>query len=250
MREDGKIRDLHYLIGPKLYEANWIDLQDRGYLARVQCIEVWCEMTSEFYTEYNAARSNAKLKEALYFNNPTKYMTCHYLKELHEARGDKVIIFCDHIFAIKQYAEKLSIPYISGEVTDRERMNIISHFRDGNEINTIIFSRVGDTSIDIPNANVLIQVASHGGSQMQEAQRLGRILRPKQTAEKQAYSNMESFNAYFYSLVSLDTEEVKYADNRQQYLVNQGFYFEIIQEMPFVNDRKEKSKLILNSYPE
>lgn len=179
VREDGKIRDLHYMIGPKLYEANWIDLQDRGYLARVQCIEVWCEMTSNFYQEYLNAKNNSRLKDALYFNNPTKYMTCDYLVKLHEARGDKIIIFCDHIFAIRQYAHCLGIPYISGEVGDRERLNIISHFRDGNEINTIIFSRVGDTSIDIPNANVIIQVASHKGSQRQETQRLGRILRPK-----------------------------------------------------------------------
>lgn len=168
VREDDKIRDLHYMIGPKLYEANWIDLQDRGYLARVQCIEVWCEMTSSFYKEYLGAKNNPRLKEALYFNNPTKYMACDYLVRLHEKRGDKIIIFCDHIFAIRQYAHQLGIPYISGEVSDRERLGIISHFRDGNEINTIIFSRVGDTSIDIPNANVIIQVASHKGSQRQE----------------------------------------------------------------------------------
>jgi DNA excision repair protein ERCC-3 len=145
-----------FLIGPKLYEANWIDLQDRGYLARVQCIEVWCEMTSEFYKEYFNARGNYKLKEALYFNNPNKYMSCDYLVRLHKSRGDKIIIFCDHIFSLKEYAERLKIPMIYGKVGDKERLNIISHFRDGNEINCIIFSRVGDTSIDIPNANVII----------------------------------------------------------------------------------------------
>lgn len=147
-------------------------------------------------------------------------MACHYLVKLHEARGDKIMIFCDHIFALKEYAKNLNIPYISGEVSDKERQGIISHFRDGNEINTIIFSKVGDTSIDIPNANVIIQVASHGGSRRQETQRLGRILRPKQSVDKQAYSNIDSFNATFYTLVSLDTEEMKYADQRQQYLVD------------------------------
>jgi DNA excision repair protein ERCC-3 len=166
VREDGKIDDLHYLIGPKLYEANWIDLQERGYLARVQCIEVWCEMTARFYEEY--FRKNEKkghhMREALYFNNPNKYMACDYLRKVHEERGDKIIIFCDHIFALKIYAKQQNIPYISGEVGERERNNIISQFRDGTEINCIIFSRVGDTSIDIPNANVIIQVASHAGS--------------------------------------------------------------------------------------
>lgn len=117
-REDGKIDDLHYLIGPKMYEANWIDLQNRGYLARVQCIEVWCEMTSQFYKEYY---KNSDLKQALYYNNPNKFMACHYLMKLHEARGDKIMIFCDHIFALKKYAKKLGIPYISGEVGERER---------------------------------------------------------------------------------------------------------------------------------
>lgn len=133
--------------------------------------------------------------------------------KIHEDRKDKIIIFCDHVFALKILAERLGIPFISGDVGERERQNIISHFRDGNEINTIIFSRVGDTSIDIPNANVIIQVASHAGSRRQETQRLGRILRPKQSnAEKQAQSNMDDYSAYFYTLVSLDTEEVKYAD--------------------------------------
>jgi DNA excision repair protein ERCC-3 len=124
-REDGKIDDVHFLIGPKLYEANWIDLQDRGYLARVQCIEVWCEMTSEFYKEYYKNSGNHRIQEALYFNNPNKFMACHYLMKLHEARGDKIIIFCDHIFALMEYAVRLGIPYISGDVGERERLNII-----------------------------------------------------------------------------------------------------------------------------
>ena len=128
------------------------------------------------------------MKEALYFNNPTKYMACHYLKKLHEARGDKIIIFCDHLFSLKEYAERLCIPFISGEVSNLERMNIISQFRDGQEINCIIFSQVGDTSIDIPNANVIIEVGSGTGSRCKETQRLGRILRPKvSSAEKQAF---------------------------------------------------------------
>lgn len=83
-------------------------------------------------------------------------MVCHYLVKLHEARGDKIMIYCDHIFTLQQYATLLKIPFIYGEVPERERLNIIAHFRDGNEINTIISSKVGDTSIDIPNANVII----------------------------------------------------------------------------------------------
>jgi len=95
-------------------------------------------------------------KIALMVCNPVKFMACHYLVKLHESRGDKIIIFCDHLYALNQLATMLNIPFISGEVGERERLNIISHFKDGTEINTIIFSRVGDTSIDIPNANVII----------------------------------------------------------------------------------------------
>lgn len=114
---------------------------------------------------------------------------------------------------------RLSIPYISGEISERERLNIISHFKDGDDINAILFSRVGDTSIDIPNASVIIQVASHAGSRRQETQRLGRILRPKLSQDRQAMSNKGSFNAYFYTLVSQDTTEMIFAEQRQQYLI-------------------------------
>lgn len=94
-------------------------------------------------------------------------------------------------------------------------MNIIQQFRDGNEINCIIFSQVGDTSIDIPNANVIIEVGAGTGARCKETQRLGRILRPKtSSAEKQAFQNLHEFNAHFYTLVSLDTEEVKFARRR------------------------------------
>lgn len=107
VREDDKITHLHFLIGPKLYEANWIDLQDRGYLARVQCIEVWCEMTKLFYQHYSNAKNHENLKQTLCFSNPNKFMACDYLMKLHEDRGDKIIIFCDHIFTLKELALRL-----------------------------------------------------------------------------------------------------------------------------------------------
>ena len=102
---------------------------------------------------------------------------------MHKETGDKIIIFWDHIFSLKEYAHQLSIPFISGEVSNLERMNNISQFRDGNEINTIIFSQVGDTSMDIPKANVIIEAGSPSGFRSKETQRLGRILRPKTSSE-------------------------------------------------------------------
>ena len=94
-------------------------------------------------------------------------------------------------------------------------MGILHYFQKTNEVNTIFLSKVGDTSIDLPGANVIIQISSHFAARRQEAQRLGRILRPKQSSEKQAFSNYQEFNAFFYSLVSTNTQEMYYADKRQ-----------------------------------
>ena len=159
VREDNKIKDINFLIGPKLYEANWLELQESGYLARVQCIEVWCEMTPEFYSEYLKSR-----QQTLYVANPNKFLACQYLINLHESRGDKIIVFSDNLFSLKTYAQKLKRPYISGDVSHNERMGILHYFQKTNEVNTIFLSKVGDTSIDLPGANVIIQISSHFGA--------------------------------------------------------------------------------------
>ena len=101
VREDDRIRDLNFLIGPKLYEANWLDLQQQGYLANVQCIEVWCEMTPDFYQEYLNTNNRPNKKKQLYICNPNKFIACEYLVRMHEERGDKIIVFSDDIFALK-----------------------------------------------------------------------------------------------------------------------------------------------------
>ena len=105
---------------------------------------------------------------------------------------------------------------------------MLEYFSKTNEVNTIFLSKVGDTSIDLPIANVIIQVSSHFGSRRQETQRLGRILRPKQSTNKQAAANLKDFNAYFYSLVSTNTQEMYFADRRQQFLVDQGYFFQVV----------------------
>ena len=226
VREDKLIKDLNFLIGPKLYEANWQDLKNQGYLSNVQCIEVWCEMTPKFYSEYlTRAREQKKL---FYVCNPNKFIACEFLINLHEARGDKIIVFSDNLFAQEQLAKQLMKPYINGRTNQLERMNILSAFQKYDTLNTIFVSKIGDTSIDLPSANVIIQISSHYGSQRQEAQRLGRILRPKGDTKTQMNNNLNDFNAYFYSLVSTDTEEMVYAYKRQQFLVNQGYAFQVI----------------------
>jgi DNA excision repair protein ERCC-3 len=230
VREDDKIQDLNFLIGPKLYEANWLELMRDGYIARVQCAEVWCPMTPEFYREY--LREQSRKKILLYVMNPNKFLACEYLIKYHEKRGDKIIVFADNVLALKAYARAFKKPFIYGPTPGYERLRIIENFKRNPEINTIFISKVGDNSIDMPDANVLIQISSHGGSRRQEAQRLGRILRAKKnSAAALANSGADYYNAYFYSLVSKDTKEMAYSIKRQRFLVNQGYSFKVVTEL-------------------
>lgn len=223
LREDDKIKDLNFLIGPKLYEANWLQLSEEGHIARVQCAEVWCPMTTEFYSEYLQARTVNK-RSLLSTMNPRKFQACQFLIDFHERRGDKVIVFSDNVYALKKYAEGLTKPYIYGDTGQREREMVLQNFQQNDAVSTIMLSKIGDTSLDLPEATCLIQISSHYGSRRQEAQRLGRILRAKRR-------NDEGFNAFFYSLVSKDTNEMFYSSKRQAFLVDQGYAFKVITHL-------------------
>ncbi|CAK7227772.1 DNA repair helicase RAD25 [Sporothrix bragantina] len=222
LREDDKISDLNFLIGPKLYEANWMELSEQGHIARVQCAEVWCPMTTEFFEEY--LKSSSRTKQALYVMNPRKFQACQYLINYHESRGDKIIVFSDDVFALTKYATKLGKACIYGATSQSERLRILENFQHNSSINTLFLSKIGDTSLDLPEATCLIQISSHYGSRRQEAQRLGRILRAKRR-------NDEGFNAFFYSLVSKDTQEMFYSSKRQAFLVDQGYAFKVITQL-------------------
>lgn len=222
VREDQKIDELNFLVGPKLYEANWMDLAAKGHIATVQCAEVWCPMTAEFYREY--LREKSRKKMLLYCMNPHKFQAAQYLIQYHESRGDKIIVFSDNVYALEAYAIKLGKPYIHGGTPQIERVRILQNFQHNPIVNTIFLSKVGDTSIDLPEATCLIQISSHFGSRRQEAQRLGRILRAKRR-------NDEGFNAFFYSLVSKDTAEMYYSTKRQQFLIDQGYAFRVIMNL-------------------
>jgi DNA excision repair protein ERCC-3 len=210
-------------------------LQDDGFLARVLCQEVWCPMPAEFYRAYleselgddakasdvgRVPQKKSKFQKALCACNPTKMRICEHLLERH--KNDSVLIFSDDLFVVNTYASTLRIPLIHGEVGDEERNVFLDEFRR-KIIKKMAISKVGDTSIDLPDANVIIQVSSHYGSRRQEAQRLGRILRPKRSR-----GDRQEFNAFFYTLVSPDTMDMYYAEKRQRFLVDQGFAFHVV----------------------
>lgn len=222
LREDDKITDLNFLIGPKLFEANWMELSKQGHIARVQCAEVWCPMPTEFYDEY--LRAPSRKKNLLYIMNPRKFQACQYLINYHESRGDKIIVFSDNVYALKAYALKLGKAFIYGNTGQAERLQVLENFQHNPQVNTLFLSKIGDTSLDLPEATCLIQISSHYGSRRQEAQRLGRILRAKRR-------NDEGFNAFFYSLVSKDTQEMYFSSKRQAFLVDQGYAFKVITQL-------------------
>lgn len=244
VREDDKIQDLNFLIGPKLYEANWMELQNLGFIARVQCAEVWCPMTPEFYQEYLQIQS--RRRKLLYVMNPNKFRACQFLMRFHERRNDKIIIFSDVVFALRSYATALNRPFIDGQTVQSERMKVLQNFVHNPKLSTIFISKVGDNSFDLPDANVLIQISAHGGSRRQEAQRLGRILRAKKD------SVAEEYNAFFYSLVSQDTEDMHFSTKRQRFLVNQGYSFKVVTKLAGMEEepdlafstKKEQAELL------
>ena len=230
VREDDKIGDLNFLIGPKLYEANWMDLTQKGFLARVQCSEVWCPMTPIFFRQY-LEQPDARKREALYVMNPNKFKACEYLVNYHKAQGDKIIVFSDNVFALKHYSEMFSIPYIFGGTSEGERMATIRTFKSGGSACPVIaISKVGDVALDMPEATVIIQISSHFGARRQEAQRLGRVLRPNKGMV------VGEVNAHFYTLVSTDTQEMFYSNKRRQYLIDQGYTYKVIQSTTLVDE--------------
>ncbi|KAJ1569993.1 hypothetical protein HK096_006760 [Nowakowskiella sp. JEL0078] len=212
VREDDKITDLNFLIGPKLYEANWMDLADRGHIAKVELI-------------VNVGLTPAK-KRLICVMNPTKLMACQYLIQWRESMGDKTIVFSDNVFALKYYAEKLNRPYLYGGTSMEERQQILSMFRTHSDarFRTLFLSKVGDTSLDLPEATCLIQISSQGASRRQEAQRLGRILRAKRRTE-------EGFKSRFYTLVSRDTDEMHFSAKRKRFLIDQGYAYNVIPNL-------------------
>jgi len=198
-----------------------------GHLANVQVSEVWCPMTPEFYREYLRA-SGMNRKKALSVMNPSKAWAMDFIIKTHEARGDKIIVFSESIFALQLYAKAYGAIVLTGDTPQRERDHFIHAFRTSDDVNKMFLSKVGDVALDVPDANVIVQISSHFGSRLQEAQRMGRILR-RGTRSNASSSGSQSF---FYSLISTDTMEMYFANKRRRYLVDQGYAYKVVPAWP------------------
>lgn len=225
LREDNHFKELHHIIGPFLYRTQWTTLVKQGIVATMRCVDVKCRMS--FGHEYTHATSEIERK---FFSalNTEKIRLCASLLRHHLEQGHQVLIFFEELFVMRTYATLLkdTSGYPLVKIESKENQSIVSKaledFRRGC-ISVLCFSRTGDSSFDIPNASVGIQISSHNGSRRQEMQRMGRISRSTHVGVPPAPGQIDS---YFYTLTSSDTREVHDRAHRTQYMADDEFNFE------------------------
>ncbi|HMP58763.1 MAG TPA: DEAD/DEAH box helicase [Gemmatales bacterium] len=213
IREDGREADVFSLIGPKKFDVPWRELETRGWIAEAQCTEVRLPLPDETRMEYAVAEWRNKFRIAA--ENPHKLDVVAEL--LRRWPDSQVLIIGQYLSQLRALRDRFDIPLIVGSTGSQEREDLYGAFRRG-EIKRLILSKVGNFAIDLPDANVLIQVSGTFGSRQEEAQRLGRILRPKTDGQM----------AHFYSLVTRDTRELDFAHHRQLFLTEQGYSYHIV----------------------
>jgi DNA excision repair protein ERCC-3 len=212
VREDGREGDVFSLIGPKKYDVPWRELESRGWIAEAACTEVRLTLPDAVRMEYAVAEWRIKYRIAS--ENPLKEEVVARL--LDRYRGNRVLIIGQYLRQLNLLRKRFDIPLITGQTPNSEREDLYNRFRKG-EIRQLILSKVGNFALDLPDANVLIQVSGTFGSRQEEAQRLGRILRPK-----------GGDVAHFYTLVTRDTRELDFAHHRQLFLTEQGYSYTIV----------------------
>ncbi|MEO8973307.1 MAG: DNA repair helicase XPB [Ktedonobacteraceae bacterium] len=210
VREDGRESDVFSLIGPKKYDVPWRELEKQGWIATAECHEIRVSMTEDEQLNYAIAEEREKYRLAA--ESPAKLVVTRHLAEQH--RDDQVLIIGQYINQLKQLADELDAPLLTGRTSTRQREVLYDQFRRG-EIKRLVVSKVANFAIDLPDANVAIQVSGTFGSRQEEAQRLGRILRPKS----------DGSIAYFYSIVTRDTRDQEFSANRQLFLTEQGYRY-------------------------
>ncbi|HXX78168.1 MAG TPA: DNA repair helicase XPB, partial [Ktedonobacteraceae bacterium] len=212
VREDGREADVFSLIGPKKYDVPWRELERQGWIATAECHEIRTGMTEDEQLNYAIADEREKYRIAA--ESPEKLDIVRFLAERH--RDDQVLIIGQYIDQLKVLAEELDAPLLMGKTSNKQREKLYEQFRRG-EIKRMVVSKVANFAIDLPDANVAIQVSGTFGSRQEEAQRLGRILRPKS----------DGGLAYFYSIVTRDTRDQEFSANRQLFLTEQGYRYVI-----------------------
>jgi len=212
VREDGKEDDVFSLIGPKKYDVPWKVLEKQGWIAEAQCTEIRVEMPEELKMEYAVSDSRNKFRIA-----SENYKKIDILKDIiNEHKDGKILIIGQYIEQLNLISKELNVPIITGKTKNAERIQLFDKFKTG-DINVLIVSKVANFAIDLPDANIAIQVSGTFGSRQEEAQRLGRILRPKKGDNR----------AYFYSIVTANSREQEFAVKRQLFLVEQGYKYYI-----------------------
>jgi DNA excision repair protein ERCC-3 len=228
VREDGREADVFSLIGPKKYDVPWRDLEQRGWIAEASCCEVRVPMPEAQRMEYAVAEWRQKYRLAS--ENQVKDNVIERLLEKY--RESRVLVIGQYLSQLRRIAKRFNLPLITGATPTEEREDLYNKFRRG-ALRQLVLSKVGNFAIDLPDANVLIQVSGTFGSRQEEAQRLGRILRPKSGGEM----------AHFYTLVTRDTRELDFAHHRQMFLTEQGYSYSISDG----NDLQDRSGIRQNS---
>ncbi|MDY6864946.1 MAG: DNA repair helicase XPB [Halobacteriota archaeon] len=214
VREDGKETEVFSLIGPKKYDAPWKDLEKQGWIAKAVCNEIRISMPEEFRLKYAMAKDRQKYRISA--ENPRKIEPLREIVKYHRGRGDKILIIGMYLDQLTEISELLQAPLLTGKTPNKERIELYDRFRNG-ETDVLVVSKVANFAIDLPDANVAIQISGTFGSRQEEAQRLGRILRPKK----------DGSIAHFYSIVTKDTRDQDYSAKRQIFLTEQGYRYVI-----------------------
>lgn len=216
VREDAREDDVFSLIGPKKYDVPWKVLEKQGWIAQALCTEVRVRLPEDERYRYAIADKRGKFRVAS--TNPSKARICEMLVNKH--KDDNVLVIGQYLDQLKMFAKHFDAPIITGRTPNGMREKLYDAFRKG-EIKLLIVSKVANFAIDLPDANVAIQISGTFGSRQEEAQRLGRILRPKSDGET---------IARFYSLVSRDSSDQDFSVKRQLFLTEQGYRYEIVNE--------------------
>ena len=213
VREDGREGDVFSLIGPKRYDAPWKDIEAQGWIAPADCVEVRVTPTESERMLYATAEASDRYRLAA--TTPTKIPVVKQILARHE--GEPALVIGAYLDQLEEIGEELGVDVIEGKTSNAKREELFGKFRRG-EINTLVVSKVANFSIDLPEASVAVQISGTFGSRQEEAQRLGRLLRPKS----------DGGGAVFYSVVTRDTLDTEYAAHRQRFLAEQGYAYRIV----------------------